>query len=138
MVHLWAQDLGGMNAVTGQYLGTGLLAGVLGWLLFVYLPSKDKQLADLIANKDKLVETQLTSFRDELALERKSNNDNIVRQQKQDLDIWTKQADLLLQNTQQTQALAAVVGNLAERVNMTNTHPPSVLPGGLPARPGGT
>lgn len=31
------------------WVGAGLLGGVLGWLLFVHLPNKDKQIKDLVA-----------------------------------------------------------------------------------------
>ena len=36
------------------WVGAGLLGLVLGWLLLVHLPSKDKQLKDMINDKDKL------------------------------------------------------------------------------------
>ena len=35
------------------WLGAGLLGAVLSWLLLVHLPSKDKQLKDLLESKDK-------------------------------------------------------------------------------------
>jgi hypothetical protein len=43
------------------WVGAGLLGLVLGWLLFVHLPAKDKQLAALIESKDKQIADLVTS-----------------------------------------------------------------------------
>lgn len=40
---------------TSGWVGAGLLGAVLGWLLLVYLPAKDKQ----VAEKDKLIKEWL-------------------------------------------------------------------------------
>jgi hypothetical protein len=45
------------------WVGTGLLGSVLGWLLFVHLPNKDKQILGLIESRDKLVEKLTADFR---------------------------------------------------------------------------
>jgi hypothetical protein len=42
------------------WAAAGILTGVLGWLMFIHLPAKDKQIKELIAD-----------FRSELADERK-------------------------------------------------------------------
>jgi hypothetical protein len=66
LVHpLCASSLGvlfgeGMDPMAGGagwagWVGAGLLGPVLGWLLFIYLPAKDKQLKEMIADKDALV-----------------------------------------------------------------------------------
>ena len=49
------------------WVGTGLLGSVLGWLLFVHLPNKDKQILGLIESRDKLIEKITTEFRDSVA-----------------------------------------------------------------------
>jgi hypothetical protein len=46
-----AQDSTSISGSAG-WVGTGLLGSVLAWLLFVHLPSKDKQLKDMIDSKD--------------------------------------------------------------------------------------
>lgn len=43
------------------WVGAGLLGLVLGWLLFVHLPAKDKQLANLIESKDRQIADLVTS-----------------------------------------------------------------------------
>lgn len=48
------------------WVGTGLLGSVLGWLLFVHLPNKDKQILGLIESRDKLVEKLTLEFRDSM------------------------------------------------------------------------
>jgi uncharacterized protein YktB (UPF0637 family) len=45
------------------WVGTGLLGSVLGWLLFIHLPNKDKQIAGLIESRDKLVKDLSAEFR---------------------------------------------------------------------------
>jgi hypothetical protein len=52
---LWADAGSVIETFPGApaWVGTGLLGGVLGWLLFVHLPSKDKQIAGLIADRDR-------------------------------------------------------------------------------------
>jgi DNA anti-recombination protein RmuC len=37
------------------WVGAGLLGLVLGWLMFIHLPAKDKQLQAVIDNKDKVL-----------------------------------------------------------------------------------
>jgi hypothetical protein len=65
------------------WLGAGLLGLVLGWLLFVHLPAKDKQLREIITDKDKQgtdKDDKFTAalreisgvFRDEMVAERKA------------------------------------------------------------------
>jgi hypothetical protein len=46
------------------WAGTGLLGSVLGWLLFVNLPNKDKQILGLVESRDKLVEKLTAEFRE--------------------------------------------------------------------------
>ena len=56
------------EALSGSsgWIGTGLLGAVLSWLLFVHLPSKDKQLTLLMDGKDRIAEVilkqQLVNF----------------------------------------------------------------------------
>lgn len=45
------------------WVGAGLLGGVLGWLLFLYLPSKDKQLKELVESKDSQLREMAKEFR---------------------------------------------------------------------------
>jgi hypothetical protein len=55
---LWADAGGVIETFPGApaWVGTGLLGGVLGWLLFVHLPSKDKQISSLIADRDRAMQ----------------------------------------------------------------------------------
>jgi hypothetical protein len=57
---LWADAGGVIETFPGApaWVGTGLLGGVLGWLLFVHLPAKDKQISALIADRDKAISEQ--------------------------------------------------------------------------------
>ena len=52
------------------WVGTGLLGAVLGWLLFVHLPAKDKQFRDivdkLLDRNDQQTGTMQQTFRDSL------------------------------------------------------------------------
>lgn len=49
------------------WVGAGLLGLVLGWLLLVHLPSKDKQLKELIDAQDKQVGVLVEKFEKALA-----------------------------------------------------------------------
>lgn len=139
MLHILAQaggEIAGSTVGVGGWASAGILVGVLFWIMYVMIPAKDKQTkeaadakaAELSAkdkSKDEQADKLLGAFREEMRLEREQN-----------LSTTTKLGDLLLQNTQETQKLAASVGNLAERMNQTGTHPPSVLnlaPGGKPS-----
>jgi hypothetical protein len=51
--------LGGAPA----WVGTGLLGSVLGWLLFIHLPNKDKQIAGLIESRDAAVKALAADYR---------------------------------------------------------------------------
>lgn len=59
------------------WAGAGLLGMVLGWLLLVHLPAKDKMLLQLIDSKDKAIAANdakvdglVTAFREELSANR--------------------------------------------------------------------
>jgi hypothetical protein len=51
--------LGGAPA----WVGTGLLGSVLGWLLFLHLPNKDKQIAGLIESRDAAMKGLAADYR---------------------------------------------------------------------------
>jgi hypothetical protein len=51
--------LGGAPA----WVGTGLLGSVLGWLLFLHLPNKDKQIAGLIESRDAAMKALAADYR---------------------------------------------------------------------------
>lgn len=55
------------DALTGGagWASFGIAGAVLSWLLLVHLPSKDKQMKEFFDNKDKHIETIITSFRQE-------------------------------------------------------------------------
>ncbi len=57
---LFAQNDPASLAGGAGWVGAGLLGLVLGWLLLVHLPAKDKQLKELLDSKDK----QMTSVLD--------------------------------------------------------------------------
>jgi len=44
------------------WVGAGLLGGVLAWLMFVHLPSKDKQIKELIDGKDSFSNAQREQY----------------------------------------------------------------------------
>lgn len=48
MLPLLAQTVDPGSALISSWFGTGLLGGVLYWLLFHYLPSKDKQMEAIL------------------------------------------------------------------------------------------
>ena len=54
-------DTSGIPDNIAPWATTGLAGLILAWLFFWHLPSKDKQLADLLAGKDKQVGDQATS-----------------------------------------------------------------------------
>lgn len=64
------------------WVGAGLLGGVLYWLLFHHLPSKDKQLMDLVHAKDEAVDSVVKAFRQEIGAERSAceRNTTIIAQ----------------------------------------------------------
>lgn len=63
---LFAQVVADPLSGGAGWVGTGLLGSVLGWLLFVHLPNKDKQILGLIESRDHLVEKVTTDFRQSL------------------------------------------------------------------------
>ena len=48
-----AQDPSGVLAGHAGWVGAGILGAVLAWLFFIHLPSKDKQLKELLEVADK-------------------------------------------------------------------------------------
>lgn len=52
-----------IDPVSGNsgWAGAGLLGGVLGWLLFIHLPAKDKQITALVSAKDEVVKEIIQS-----------------------------------------------------------------------------
>jgi len=50
MFDLFAQTTDPISGGAG-WVGTGLLGGVLSWLMFVYLPAKDKQIRELLSEQ---------------------------------------------------------------------------------------
>lgn len=57
-----------IDALAGSsgWIGAGLLGSVLAWLMFVYLPAKDKQLKEMMDAKDSQFE-KMTESKDALA-----------------------------------------------------------------------
>lgn len=45
------------------WVSTGLVGGILGWLLYVHLPAKDKQILGLVESRDQLVSKLTAEFR---------------------------------------------------------------------------
>ncbi len=46
------------------WAGASILGGVLGWLMFVHIPSKDKMLKEMLEAKDAILASQLALFLD--------------------------------------------------------------------------
>jgi hypothetical protein len=46
------------------WVGAGLLGSVLGWLLFINIPAKDKQIAGMIESRDALVKEMAASHQE--------------------------------------------------------------------------
>lgn len=65
----------GVDPLSGGagWVGAGLLGAVLGWVLGVYIPSKDKQLTTMIETKDKQIETILIARDQSAAQERQAH-----------------------------------------------------------------
>ena len=63
-----AQAAASPDVISGGagWAGAGLLGLVLGWLLFVHLPAKDKQIAALIESRDAFVRELNHNFRDSM------------------------------------------------------------------------
>lgn len=59
---LLAQDGAPALGPGAGWASAGLLSSVLGWLLFVHLPAKDKLLREMIEAKDVLLAAQLAMF----------------------------------------------------------------------------
>ncbi len=80
MASVFAQAADPISGGAG-WVGAGLLGGVLGWLLFVHLPSKDKQLKELMESKDGMVRDLAKEFRldlDRIVTHCKDENERIV------------------------------------------------------------
>lgn len=61
------------------WLGAGLLGLVLGWLLLIHLPAKDKQLATLIEAKDSHVNIVIAAFKEEAREQRQAHREALNR-----------------------------------------------------------
>lgn len=59
-----------VTTIASGWVGTGLLGGILAWLLFVHLPNKDKQLEKIMATHDSQMDAALKAYREELKVER--------------------------------------------------------------------
>jgi hypothetical protein len=58
MIVAQVPDLGSGGSIppgASGWASAGLLTGVLGWLLFVHLPAKDKQMKEVIADYTRMV-----------------------------------------------------------------------------------
>lgn len=71
MLVLLAQATGDPISGGAGWVGAGLLGLVLGWLLLIHLPAKDKQIAGLIESRDNFVRELTASFRASLQEESK-------------------------------------------------------------------
>lgn len=77
-----------------QWVGTGLLGGVLGWLLFVYLPAKDKQLKEMTDNHNASLK-----------------------------DLWDKKSTAIRELASASQkSIETVVNSAQKTVDASNTH----------------
>lgn len=117
-------------ASASGWAGAGLLGLVLAWLLFKHLPEKDKQIKDLINDKDQHIERMVVGFVQEIRDTRNQYTASIekereLRHQERNLihEDSMKMAVLLTENTHETRALAqenralaGSVGNLIEKV----------------------
>jgi hypothetical protein len=65
------------------WVGAGLLGLVLGWLLLVHLPAKDKQLKDLLEAKDKQIR-DLVEAKDRMAERMEAAKDTAIAEQRKD------------------------------------------------------
>lgn len=128
MIAILAQsggDLGQLGGGAAGWAGAGLLAGVLGWLMFIHLPAVFKQHKEDMEAKDKLVVKVVDDFKEEMRLERESH-DSIVKQQREEATAKeTRLADLLLSNTSETRLLSAAVTNLAQQAGLVTRGGPT-------------
>jgi hypothetical protein len=68
------------------WAGAGLLGLVLGWLLFVHLPAKDKQIAELVKSRDDMVKELTGSFREGI-VESEKRATEVDRERREDYRI---------------------------------------------------
>jgi hypothetical protein len=107
------------------WVGTGLLGSVLGWLLFVHLPNKDKQILGLIESRDKLVEKLTADFRVSLdtLLDKESRKDKELRDDfKQSLQKVVDHCEKEVSGTveslkREVDRISGYMGELTKRVN---------------------
>lgn len=80
------------NGLAGDsgWLGAGLLGLVLAWLLWVHLPAKDKQIRELIADKDTQLEKLITAWSVDREKDRVSRHEVTNAFQKAITDLHTQ------------------------------------------------
>ena len=76
-----AQDLSGLGGASG-WVGTGLLGLVLGWLLIVHLPAKDKERKEEREAKDTTVASLMTAKDEALRVVIGMNQESLGQQRK--------------------------------------------------------
>lgn len=70
---LFAQDgTGGIVPGASGWVGAGLLGAVLGWLLFLHLPAKDKLIIDLVKTFAVESEAQRVAYKEESKQQREA------------------------------------------------------------------
>lgn len=84
------------------WVGAGLLGLVLGWLLLIHLPGKDKFLKDLIETKDTQLNTVLENkwkSLDKMSLDFKDSlkqiTDHCAAEMKTVTDFWKRELDII-------------------------------------------
>ena len=107
------------------WVGTGLLGSVLGWLLFVHLPNKDKQILGLVESRDKLVEKITSDFRTSLdnLVDKGSAKDKELRDDfKQSLQKVVDHCEKEVNSTvdslkKEVERISGYIGELTKKVN---------------------
>ena len=67
----------GVGTVASVF-GTGLLGGVLYWLLFHHLPAKDRHVEKVIADFHEMIRTLQANCKEEVNLERQEHQNHLV------------------------------------------------------------
>jgi hypothetical protein len=69
MMVIGQTDITSLSGGAG-WVGAGLLGSVLGWLLIIHLPAKDKQIKEFVDNSNVRMDTVIKSYREDINQQR--------------------------------------------------------------------
>lgn len=102
-------------------MGAGLLGLVLGWLMLVHLPAKDKQMKELIERGDMQVRAVVGDFRAELNSERTFHEG----EQQKAHDSWKAAVEKVMKGHEaSTDRIVGELHILGTKITSSNAVPP--------------